>query len=194
MFIEKGAFAIERSQSLTEQSLTLHMTTSKEEEEKKAQEDSLVVASLSVEKRDPLSFSFCGHTLWLQMEEVDNDLTKALQYAVDFHGLHPIPEPHATLIYGMTHLSKEQVMNIFQNEFMSFIKSQNSNQSKLQTVGILADKTFDGVNGENMVRNFSKTLFIFFKPNTSHSCYSFFFIKLYDLNFFICQQKGYCME
>lgn len=148
-FIGKGPVTTQTSQSLTRQSLTLHMTASKEEEEKKAQEGS---PSMIMEKRTPLSFSFCGYSLWLQMEEVDMDVTKALQHAVDFHGLHPIPEPHVTLIYGMTHLSKEEVLHIFQNEFKSFIStwSQNSDQSKIQAVGLLADKTFDGVNGENM--------------------------------------------
>uniref|UniRef100_A0A7S2RIR2 Uncharacterized protein n=2 Tax=Eucampia antarctica TaxID=49252 RepID=A0A7S2RIR2_9STRA len=102
-----------------------------------------------VEKRPPLSFRFCGYTLWLEPEQFDNDLSQAMSMACTAHGLHPIPSPHITLIYGMTHLTETEVQHLFRHDLQLLLRKGWG--EPFQSIGILADKTFDGVNGENMV-------------------------------------------
>jgi len=60
--------------------------------------------------RIPLQWEFKGLTLWLEFEEYDEDLTKAIDYAVKIYGTERIPIPHATAIYGMTHLTKDEAI------------------------------------------------------------------------------------
>lgn len=61
--------------------------------------------------RKPLQWEFKGLTLWFEFEEFDDDLTKAIDYAVKIYGTGKIPLPHATAIYGMTHLTHEEAIN-----------------------------------------------------------------------------------
>lgn len=56
-------------------------------------------------KRNPLEWEFHGLTLWIELEEFENDLTLACKYMSTSHGVQEIPQPHITAIYGMTHLS-----------------------------------------------------------------------------------------
>jgi hypothetical protein len=65
-------------------------------------------ADLSTPKRLPLQWNFHGLTLWVEFEEFDNDLTKAVRDASAFYGTEEIPQPHATAAYGMEHLSVEE--------------------------------------------------------------------------------------
>lgn len=48
-----------------------------------------------------LDWNFHGLTLWVEFEEFDNDLTKAVQDASTFYGTEQIPRPHATAAYNM---------------------------------------------------------------------------------------------
>jgi hypothetical protein len=63
-----------------------------------------------VRPRIPLQWEFKGLTLWLEYEEFDNDLTRAIDHAVRVYGTERIPVAHSTAVYGMTHLSQEEAM------------------------------------------------------------------------------------
>lgn len=61
-----------------------------------------------VMKRDPLQWEFSGLTLWIELEEFENDLSLACKHMATQYGLQEIPKPHATAIYGMHHLSVDE--------------------------------------------------------------------------------------
>jgi hypothetical protein len=63
-----------------------------------------------VEPRKPLQWQFHGLTLWLECEEFDKDLSRAIDYAVRIYGTETIPVAHTTAIYGMMHLSQEEAI------------------------------------------------------------------------------------
>lgn len=73
-------------------------------------DDSVTKLGDGVEPRIPLQWNFKGLTIWLEFEEKENDLTKALEEASQFYGTDRVPNPHATAIYGMVHLSEEHAM------------------------------------------------------------------------------------
>lgn len=64
--------------------------------------------SIAVSPRIPLQWTFHGLTLWVEYEEFDMDLTRAIDHAVRVYGTERIPMAHSTAIYGMRHLTPEQ--------------------------------------------------------------------------------------
>ena len=62
----------------------------------------------SIESRRKLQWEFKGLTLWLELEEFDNDLTNAISDFSSKHNSPFIPKPHTTAIYGMEHLTIEE--------------------------------------------------------------------------------------
>lgn len=62
------------------------------------------------EPREKLQWEFHGLTLWVEFEEHDHDLSRAIDGASHFYGTERIPMPHATAIYGMTHLSVDEAL------------------------------------------------------------------------------------
>merc|ERR1712232_122942 len=64
--------------------------------------------------RRPLQWEFRGLTLWLEFEEFENDLTRAIDSAVQFYGTEKIPIAHSTAIYGMTHLTEDEAISKLQ--------------------------------------------------------------------------------
>ena len=58
--------------------------------------------------RRKLQWEFEGLTLWLELEEFDNDLTRAVEDFSSKHASPFIPKPHTTAIYGMKHLSSDE--------------------------------------------------------------------------------------
>lgn len=74
------------------------------------------VASLSdlpkfertVPQRKPLQWDFHGLTIWVELEEVDKDLTKAGYHFASIYGTEVIPKMHLTAIYGMEHLTETE--------------------------------------------------------------------------------------
>ena len=58
--------------------------------------------------RRKLQREFEGLTLWLELEEFDNDLTRAVEDFSSKHASPFIPKPHTTAIYGMKHLSSDE--------------------------------------------------------------------------------------
>lgn len=61
--------------------------------------------SSNLSDRRKLQWDFKGLTLWLELEEFDNDLTRAVEDFSSKHCSPVIPKPHLTVIYGMEHLS-----------------------------------------------------------------------------------------
>lgn len=68
----------------------------------------LTSTSSKVQPREPLQWEFMGLTLWLEYQEFDKDLTRAIDHAVKIYGTERIPMAHSTAIYGMSHLSPNQ--------------------------------------------------------------------------------------
>jgi hypothetical protein len=60
----------------------------------------------SSRKRLPLQWEFHGLTLWLELEEFNHDLTKAIDRASQRYGTEEIPRAHVTAVYGMEHLTE----------------------------------------------------------------------------------------
>mmetsp|Transcript_14433 Transcript_14433/g.20113 ORF Transcript_14433/g.20113 Transcript_14433/m.20113 type:complete len:246 (+) Transcript_14433:276-1013(+) len=67
-----------------------------------------------VPMRMPLQWEFYGLTLWLELEEFDSDLSIAIEDAAKTYGLEPIPNAHATAIYGLEHLTIEEARHKLQ--------------------------------------------------------------------------------
>lgn len=64
-----------------------------------------IYPSSDLSDRRKLQWEFVGLTLWIELEEFDNDITRAVE---DFSARHSspfIPKPHMTAIYGFDHLS-----------------------------------------------------------------------------------------
>jgi len=55
-----------------------------------------------------LQWKFYGLTLWLELEEFDQDLSKAIDDLSNLFNVEKIPQSHITAIYGMTHLSANE--------------------------------------------------------------------------------------
>lgn len=64
--------------------------------------------SPSLSPRRSLQWEFKGLTIWLELEEFDNDLTRAVEYFSSKHNSPFIPQSHTTAIYGMEHLSVDE--------------------------------------------------------------------------------------
>lgn len=58
--------------------------------------------------RRKLLWKFKGLTLWLELEEFDNDISNAIEDFSSRHSSPLIPRSHSTAIYGMEHLSIEE--------------------------------------------------------------------------------------
>mmetsp|Transcript_31524 Transcript_31524/g.63615 ORF Transcript_31524/g.63615 Transcript_31524/m.63615 type:complete len:299 (-) Transcript_31524:132-1028(-) len=65
-------------------------------------------SSSPLSSRRSLEWQFKGLTVWLELEEFDNDLTRAVEYFSSKHNSPFIPQSHTTAIYGMEHLSIEE--------------------------------------------------------------------------------------
>lgn len=55
-----------------------------------------------------LQWDFYGLTIWLELEEFDNDITNAIHDMSAMFDLEVIPKSHTTAIYGMTHLTIQE--------------------------------------------------------------------------------------
>jgi hypothetical protein len=94
----------------------------------------------------PLQFEFTGVSVWLELEQIDGDLDRALDIAdKDLH-VDRILGPHVTVEYGMTHLDEGEMRRRFLQELQPKLHHWPSFRVK----GIMTDFTYDGVDGENM--------------------------------------------
>jgi len=86
-----------------------------EEVEEAQEEDCVSAVEIGVQNIDSdtsarrkLQWKFKGLTLWLELEEFDNDITDAISHFSSKHSSPFIPRSHTTAIYGMEHLSREE--------------------------------------------------------------------------------------
>jgi len=75
-----------------------------------SESDSELKTSPVPTSRGCLQWEFHGLSLWLELEEFDMDLTKAIQFFSNTFGTEALPIPHLTAIYGINHLSKEDAI------------------------------------------------------------------------------------
>jgi len=92
--------------------------------------------------REPLRFEFSGYTVWLEPEDTNYDISQTIQGVAQELHLLPISRPHVTAIYGMTHLSMEEVF-----EKWLEVKNKISYWPILKPIGVLADIDINGING-----------------------------------------------
>mmetsp|Transcript_11548 Transcript_11548/g.24509 ORF Transcript_11548/g.24509 Transcript_11548/m.24509 type:complete len:268 (-) Transcript_11548:204-1007(-) len=78
-----------------------------DEEISEPEQEPALLPSASLSERRKLQWEFKGLTIWLELEEFDNDLTRAISDLSTRHNSPFIPKSHATAIYGMEHLTVE---------------------------------------------------------------------------------------
>lgn len=96
----------------------------------------------------PLDFEFRGYSIWLEISQEQGDLDSALDAAANSLDVDPIPAPHVTVIYGISHLSEAEILTNFREKLVPFLDSW----PELRVAGWKVDKSFDGVDGQEMVR------------------------------------------
>lgn len=94
----------------------------------------------------PLDFAFKGCSIWLELEQQANDLDKALDTAAYELDVHRVPAPHVTAIYGIDHLSESEVLT----RFRECLVPRVSSWPELRVKGFKVDRSFHGVDGEDM--------------------------------------------
>jgi hypothetical protein len=97
-------------------------------------------------ERDSLYYEFVGYSIWLEVEQYENDLDRAISIAAEDLGLFPIPEPHVTAIYGMTHLAEEDIKDKFAS-----IRQEIESWPNLRVNGVITDIEQRGISGGLMV-------------------------------------------
>eukprot|EP00978_Attheya_sp_CCMP212_P014359 scaffold36512_cov59-Attheya_sp.AAC.5 len=93
-------------------------------------------------ERDSLYYEFVGYSIWLEVEQYENDLYRAISIAAEDLGLFPIPEPHVTAIYGMTHLAEEEIKDKFAS-----LRQEIESWPSLRVKGLITDTEQAGVSG-----------------------------------------------
>ena len=96
--------------------------------------------------QDPLRFVFSGYSVWLELEQFHRDLDRAIQTASTELGVRPIPAPHVTVVYGISHLPQEEV----RKRFMEVVEKIPL-WPPLKHKGFVSDVEWNGVNGGLMV-------------------------------------------
>lgn len=94
----------------------------------------------------PLDFEFRGYSVWLELEQIHSDLDKAIQAAAVALDVHEIPAPHVTAIYGIDHLSEDEILQRFRND----LAPRLTRWPVLHTKGFRVDVSLDGVAGQEM--------------------------------------------
>mmetsp|Transcript_30705 Transcript_30705/g.70274 ORF Transcript_30705/g.70274 Transcript_30705/m.70274 type:complete len:105 (-) Transcript_30705:609-923(-) len=95
----------------------------------KAPEESKTQVDISAQRpqRDKLQWEFSGLTIWVELEEFGNDITKAIQGMAEIHGTEVIPQGHMTAIYGMDHLCVEEAKKRLRS-----VPEKNQSLAKIQ--------------------------------------------------------------
>jgi len=96
--------------------------------------------------REPFRFVFRGYSIWLELSQTDHDLDNAVAKAAMDNGLFPIPEPHCTVIYGVTHMTEAEARRSFLEKVVPAVEQWPA----LETKGSHCGFCFDGVDGEEM--------------------------------------------
>lgn len=87
-----------------------------------------------------------GYSIWLEVSQTDRDLEKAISSVSLDNSLCPIPAPHCTVLYGVSHLSEEEIKNVFRDKIAPAAKDWPALETKGSHVGVC----YDGVDGEDM--------------------------------------------
>ena len=128
--------------------------------------------------QSPLKFVFSGYSIWLDLEQMDQDLNHALSYAASTHGVHAIPQPHVTVIYGVES-SEQDARNRFQ--CLGQVLCETFPMWPMLTPkGVLADREVFGENGATMSMAWME---ISYKTSEEHE-------KLLDLAYEMFHHKG----
>jgi len=122
--------------------------------------------------REALRFRFQGYTLWFELEQFPieinskeggdltvSDLDHIIALAASEKGLQPIPNPHVSLLYGMTQFDTErEVKSVFNGKLrdtLKIMKSYNGTNGLSSTLKFQNGRfgvAYDGLDGEVMVR------------------------------------------
>eukprot|EP00980_Cylindrotheca_fusiformis_P019841 scaffold6966_cov112-Cylindrotheca_fusiformis.AAC.19 len=96
--------------------------------------------------KEPLRFVFSGYSVWLELEQYQDDLDRVCAESKERLGLpHGVPEPHVTAIYGMTHLSEQEARKKLQQ-----VAEDVQDWPILEHKGFVNDIELEGVNGGAM--------------------------------------------
>mmetsp|Transcript_12297 Transcript_12297/g.17706 ORF Transcript_12297/g.17706 Transcript_12297/m.17706 type:complete len:220 (-) Transcript_12297:436-1095(-) len=98
----------------------------------------------------PLRFNFVGYSVWLEVQEFNNDVSTIIDEYAKRKGILPIPRPHVTAIYGMDHLTEDNIRARFK-EFVT--KQRFGSWPSLKPTGVYVDVEVVGVEGGLMVRS-----------------------------------------
>merc|ERR1712151_518242 len=82
----------------------------------------------------------------LEIEEIDSDFSHAIKTISNDISVIPIPAPHVTVLYGMTHLNEKEIRYLFCNNIRREIKSWPALRNK----GFIVDTCYDGIDGQEM--------------------------------------------
>lgn len=96
--------------------------------------------------KNALRFVFSGYSIWLEPEQFKGDLEVAIQTASKELGVLAVPVPHATAVYGISHLGESQVKERFRE-----LASSIGEWPALEHKEFLSDIEIDGINGGLMV-------------------------------------------
>ena len=80
------------------------------------------------------------------MSQADQDLEKAIASVALDHSLCPIPAPHCTVVYGVSHLSESEIRNVFRDKIAPVAHGWPALETQGSQVGV----SYDGVDGEEM--------------------------------------------
>ena len=86
--------------------------------------------------------------MWLELEQRDQDLQKAVTTAAFDKKLWPIPEPHCTVLYGISHMTEQEAKQCFRDKVVPLCNAQPWPAFKAK--GAYNGVSFDGVDGEEM--------------------------------------------
>lgn len=116
--------------------------------------------------KDGLRFVFHGYAIWLETEQFStaavptkfcekNDLDRALQVASEELKVLPIPAPHLTALYGISHLAEDEIRQRFRDlacELRGMVLPI------MEPSGFLSDVEIEGKNGGLMVGRLDRYL------------------------------------
>ena len=101
-----------------------------------------------MKKKSRLRFVFSGYSVWLEPEQFQGDLDEIIQTASQELSTFPIQAPHATVLYGISHIPENEARRRFKN-----LDDKISEWPPLEQKGIQTEIEIEGVDGGEMVRN-----------------------------------------
>lgn len=96
----------------------------------------------------PLRFAFRGYSVWLELQDVDGDLDRALDVAASDLHVHRVPSPHVTVEYGMAQIDEREIRRRFCEDLP--VQQLRKEWPDFVVRGIQTGTTVDGVDGEDM--------------------------------------------